>query len=72
MHISYPISSFMKVKVGQCWHMHKSLLPQSTVAICEQELRSKLSLLVNWGIGGKGSNSSDTPHKLSKQTQQQI
>lgn len=39
-YIPYPISSFMKVKVGQCWHMHKSLLPQSTVAICDQELRS--------------------------------
>lgn len=58
----------MKVKVGQCWHMHKSLLPQSTVAICEQQLRSTLSV-VSWGIGEKSSNFSDNPYKPQKQTQ---
>lgn len=38
---SYPISSFMKVEVGQCWHMNKSFFPQSTVAICDKQLRLK-------------------------------
>lgn len=71
-YITYPISSFMKVKVGQCWHMNKSLLPQSTVAICDQELRSTSSLLVRWYVGRTGSNSSHTSHKLYTQTQQQL
>lgn len=71
-YITYPISSFMKVKVGQCWHMNKSLLPQSTVAICDQELRSTSSLLVRWHVGRTGSNSSYTSHKLYTQTQQQL
>lgn len=57
----------MKVEVGQCWRMHESLLPQSAVAVCEQELRlNSLCLSAGGEEGGKGSNSSDAPPKLCK------